>query len=253
MYLDSFIGWIGGKKLLRNKIIAEFPSENLPLTYVEVFGGAGWVFFAKEKNLKQLEVFNDFDSDLINLYRCIKYHREALEQELGLMFQSHELFFDIKEQLKCRGLTDIQRAARYFYLIKMSFSNSRRTFATKGKRMDKTIERFEEIQSRLVSVVVEHRDFEHLIKLYDSESTLFYLDPPYHGTERYYEGNFKLEDHYRLRKCLGEIKGKFVLSYNDDDFIRGLYSDFITIEVERANSLSIKEGAKFNELIIKNY
>lgn len=70
--MNSFIPWIGGKSQLRSKIIALFPEEQ-PGKYVEVFGGAGWVLFGKEKHAP-VEVFNDLDGNLINLYRCVQHH-----------------------------------------------------------------------------------------------------------------------------------------------------------------------------------
>ena len=82
--MESFIGWIGGKRALRKKIIEQFPKD-IPSTYIEVFGGAGWVLFAKKRQPNQKEIFNDINNDLINLFRCVKYHREALEQELRLL------------------------------------------------------------------------------------------------------------------------------------------------------------------------
>ena len=129
--MDSFIGWVGGKKALRDVIISNFP-EKAPKRYIEVFGGAGWVLFRKEKVSGQMEVFNDRDSCLINLYRCIKYHPEELKRELEGILSSRELFYDFKEQCFMRGMTDIQRAARYFYLIKISFGCKKDTFATKA-------------------------------------------------------------------------------------------------------------------------
>ena len=65
--MNSFIAWIGGKKLLRKEIVKRFPEEGFT-RYVEVFGGAGWVLFEKEQG-KELEVFNDRDSNLINSLR----------------------------------------------------------------------------------------------------------------------------------------------------------------------------------------
>ena len=65
--MNSFIAWIGGKKLLRKEIVKRFPEEGFT-RYVEVFGGAGWVLFEKEQG-KELEVFNDRDSnfDIVNI------------------------------------------------------------------------------------------------------------------------------------------------------------------------------------------
>lgn len=47
--MESCIGWIGGKRLLRKAILEWFPTDEVG-RYIEVFGGAGWVLFAKEKN-----------------------------------------------------------------------------------------------------------------------------------------------------------------------------------------------------------
>lgn len=247
--MDSFIKWIGGKKLLRDKIIEQFPKDFS--RYIEVFGGAGWVLFRKDQHAK-FEVYNDRDNNLVNLYRCIKFHLEELQKELDLTVHSRELFFDYKEQVETRGLTDIQRAARYFLLIRESFGAKKSSFATQPTSLNKYVEYLSEISKRLNSVVIENLDFEHLIKTYDRTDALFYLDPPYVDTEKYYVGSFTKEDHERLCNTLKNIKGKFVLSYNDCEYVRKLYNDFNIIEVSRFNNLSNKNNS-FNELIIKNY
>lgn len=78
--MDSFLKWIGGKKFLRKQILEQFPDEKLE-KYIEVFGGAGWILFSKDRHAK-IEVFNDINHDLINLFRCVKYHCEAVQKEL---------------------------------------------------------------------------------------------------------------------------------------------------------------------------
>ena len=79
--MRSFIGWVGGKSQLRKHIIPLIPNDCR--RYIEVCGGAGWVLFGKEKVKGQMEVFNDIDGDLINLYRQIKYNCSALQDEIG--------------------------------------------------------------------------------------------------------------------------------------------------------------------------
>ena len=79
---------------------------------------------------------------------------------------------------------------------------------------------------------------------------MFYCDPQYHKTEKYYDAEFNAEDHERLKRCLKVIKGRFILSYNDDDYIRELYKDFNITEAERQNNLS---KGTYKELIITNY
>lgn len=247
--MNSFIPWIGGKKLLRKQIISMFPAD-VPERYIEVFGGAGWVLFGKDVNSKQMEVFNDINSQLINLYRCIKYHDEELRKELDFLLLSREQFNDFKEQINMNGLTDIQRAARYYYLVRASYGASCDTFGCNKKNVSSDM--LNGVRKRLERVIIENKNYDNLIKVYDREKALFYCDPPYHKTEHYYQNAFTEQDHIHLKDCLTGIKGKFILSYNDDEFIRNLYTGFNIYSVERSNNLDKARGT-FKELIITNY
>ncbi len=245
--MKSFIAWVGGKMLLAKKIIEQFPDEKETDRYIEVFGGGGSVLFAKKSH--KLEIYNDADSELVNLFRCMKYHRQELEKEVSGYINSREVFYEIKERLENGvGFTDIQRAAMFFIKTKISYGADGRTFGCNKKNISS--DRFSEISERLKNVVVENKDFENLIKVYDRPNALFYCDPPYHTTEKYYNVQFTENDHFRLKDALDNIKGKFILSYNDDEFIRGLYKDYTIIEAERQNNLS---KGSYKELIIKNF
>ena len=249
--MDSYIGWVGGKKQLRGEILRHFPETGIG-RYIEVFGGAGWVFFGKPKASKQLEVFNDADGELINIYRCLKHHATALADELDLLPQSRELFFDYAAQEPLRGFTDIQRAARSLYLIKMSFGSNRDTFATAKRGLENMCSSFSALQSRLKGVIIEHLDFERLIRIYDRPDALFYCDPPYFGAESYYRASFTQEDHQRLADCLHRIKGKFLLSYNDHPAIRKLYADDLITPLVRRNTLPVC-GTDYHEILVQNF
>ena len=250
--MQSFMGWIGGKRVLRKTILEQFPQDIT--RYIEVFGGAGWVLFGKEPG-DCMEVFNDADGSLINVYRCIKYHPDALAAELQGLPHSREVFLDWREQTEQHGLTDIQRAARCLYLVKMSFGSDRRTFATAPKIAGNISASFAEVQERLRKVIIEHLDFEQLIHTYDRPGALFYCDPPYMGTERYYQHPFAREDHERLARVLHSIKGRFILSYNDCPEVRELYCDCAVEPVTRINSLPGAPGKDpaYKELLIRNY
>ena len=176
--MESFIGWIGGKRALRRAILERFPDDEVG-RYIEVFGGAAWVLFAKEKKANQLEVYNDINGNLVNLFRCVKYHCGELQRELEWMLTSREQFFDCLTQYQARGLTDIQRAARFFYAVKISFGCDNRTYATSSKQIDNAVEYMTKVQERLRGVNIENKDFADLIKVYDRPTALFYLDPPY--------------------------------------------------------------------------
>lgn len=234
--------------MLRKEIIKQFPEQHE--RYIEVFGGAGWVLFGKEPS--KMEVYNDANGELVNLYRCVKYHFEALQKELDGMLMSRELFLDFKQ--KVRGLTDIQRAARFYVLIKESYGSDCSSFGVRSKNMAKATEFLKTASERLQNVVIEHADFARVLKIYDRPGALFYLDPPYFKTEKYYETEFKETDHLRLKESLDRLKGKFILSYNDCDEIRELYHEYKMIEVERMNNLRAKtNGGTYKELLIKNF
>ena len=251
--MESFIGWIGGRRLLRKEILSRFPDPPVK-RYIEVFGGAGWVLFAKDKVPGHLEVYNDINGDLVNLFRCVKYHCGELQRELDWLLTSREFFFDYVAQSNVQGFTDIQRAARFFYRIKVSFGCTQRTYATSGKSVVNAVEYLAKVQERLRDVNIEHKDFADLIRVYDRAEALFYLDPPYVDTERYYDSPFCKEDHNRLRDVLGGIKGKFLLSYNDCPFIRELYEGYRIESICRANILAgNSNNTPFQEVIIRNF
>lgn len=220
---------------------------------IEVFGGAGWVLFGREPSSKVMEVFNDYDAELVNIYRCIKYHPDALQHELDMLPDAREVFFDCRAQEQVRGLTDIQRAARSLYLIKASFGTDRRTFATAPKGVRNISASFPAVQERLRRVIIENLDFEHLIKTYDRENALFYCDPPYVETEKYYRARFQESDHKRLADALHNIKGRFLLSYNDCPQVRELYADCIIEPVSRRNTLSAQSVDGYKEVLVRNY
>lgn len=252
LVLNSPISRIGGKKLLRDEIIKRFPSQFD--RYIEVFGGAGWVLFRKDRHAAE-EIFNDADGQLINLFRCIKYHEPELERQLQFMLTSRQTFCEVRAFHELSVCTDIQRAANFYYLIKMSFGSDIRSFGCTKRNLLSAVDHLKAVQDRLASVLIEHKDFADLIKLYDRPSALHYCDPPYHGTEKYYTEQFSHDDHLRLHSCLSRLQGRFILSYNDDDYIRNLYKDFRIEAISRNHSLAAKSGSssRYNELIIRNF
>lgn len=249
--MNSFISWIGGKKLMRKVILEQFPEAGSFDRYIEVFGGAGWILFAKESHAK-IEVYNDINGQLVNLFRVVKYHPEALQKELDWILMSREQFFDALQDTK--GLTDIQRAAKFWIAIKESFGSDCCSFGVRPKNIEDGIAFLRETSKRLRKVVIENVDFEQLIKTYDRKAALFYLDPPYYNAEKYYPDRFQPEDHMRLKNALEKIQGKFILSYNDCPEIRELYQGYRIIESDRNDNLASKTKARrYRELIIKNY
>lgn len=226
--MRSFIGWVGGKSRLAGDIVKLFPAHK---TYVEVFGGAGWVLFKKPQESSKVEVYNDINGDLVNLFRVVKHRPAELVEALNLVLYSRETYYRFLKEIDVHVDDEVQRAARFFYLVKNSFGSNPVSGWGYGKaRKAGTIVDFsflKEIQERLKSVYIDNRSFEKVISAFDSKDTLFYLDPPYWiDGEKFYKHEFSQEDHERLRAILGKIKGQFVLSYNDKSEVLRLYRGF---------------------------
>ncbi|WP_229204133.1 DNA adenine methylase [Campylobacter anatolicus] len=250
MHLRAPFGWVGGKSKLAKEIIPLMPDHT---KYVEVFGGALSVFYQKEPS--KIEIVNDINGDLINLHRIIRTRPQSLSAQLNKMLRSREMFYLIK-QGKIKPRNDIQRAAFYFYLLSTSFGSKGDNFAMGKSRSGKSIYRdFMTHSKRLKHTLIENLSYEKLIKEYDSNDTLFYLDPPYIGTENYYKmiSGFTMKDHETLARILKCINAKFMLSYNDCEVIRHLYKDFNLKELEVRYSINATRRDKSSELLIMNY
>lgn len=253
------MSWIGGKKSLRELIVSLFPIYYE--RYIEVFGGGGWVLFHKAPG-NDFEVYNDFNSLLVNLYRCVRDSYEELEKELRYVLNSRADFDQIKGILDKDDVEDeVKRAAYFYQLIRYSYASGLTSFGSQPHDMRSNFPLIEQAHRRLAKVVIENKDFEKLIRQYDRPVSFFYLDPPYFDTEKYYknvgEGGFQREDHIRLRDMLMSIEGKFLLSYNDCEFIRSLYDapGIIIESYSRINNIKQRydNGAQFPEIIIANY
>lgn len=254
--MNSFMSWIGGKKALRDEILARFPLNYK--RYVEVFGGGGWVLFHKLPG-QDFEVYNDFNPNLVNLYRCVRDHPTELIEELTYALNSRLEFDSIRKTLHTKTeLPDITRAAYFYQLIRYSYASGLDSFGAQPHSMWNNFPLINQACARLQKVIIENKDFEKLIKQYDRPETFFYCDPPYYETENYYEDvGFTRNDHERLANALCNIQGKFLLSYNDCREIREIYSR-CGIYIEETTRLSniaqrYESGKQYAELIISNY
>lgn len=254
--INSFMAWVGGKKALRDEILARFPRNYK--RYIEVFGGAGWVLFHKPPG-NDFEVFNDFNGNLVNLYRCVREQPDALRNELRYMLNSRLDFEYMKGMLHSQAvLPDVRRAAYYYALIRYSYAAGTSTFGSQPHAMWNNFPLIESAAGRLQKVVIENKDCVKLIRQYDRPESFFYCDPPYYNADQYYEAvSSDGFDHAGLADALLGIKGKFLLFYNDCPEIRALY-DRPGIVVEGISRLSniaqrYENGKQYPELLISNY
>lgn len=285
--MNSIISWIGGKKALRELIYKRFPDRYG--RYIEVFGGGGWVLFGKAPE-RNLEVYNDFNCNLTNMFEVVRDRPLAFIKELGYLPENGRYIFKLyrevvsKERIEDKHVEeemqrvdeyftelqaeelkelmqidkeqdDVKRAAAFFKLIRYSYASGCRTFGARPYDVRKAFSQIWKINERLADTIIENKDFEELIRQYDRPDAFFYCDPPYYETERHYEVEFSKADHVRLRDTLAGIQGKFLLSYNDCPYIRELYKDFYIEATARQNNMAMRYdgSSQFPEVLISNY
>jgi DNA adenine methylase len=256
--LKSPIKWVGGKSKLVNTLLPLFPKHKC---YVEVFGGAGWVLFGKEKS--PVEVLNDFDSWLMNFWSVVKNAKDQLIQSFEYTLVSRETFDTYKQRYKNNDVEDaIEKAHIFYYLVNAGFASDMKNpvFGTKsqsrnGLRLEEVEESINAAYQRLQKVTIENRSFEDIFKIYDGEDTFFYLDSPYRNTKQYAVGKFTDEQYDKLAQCCKNAKGKWLYTINDDEYIRELFKDFYIMDHKVYYSVCKTDNGRkdFNELIIANY
>lgn len=258
--MKSPLNYLGGKSRLAKQIV---PILDVPHTcYCEAFSGAAWVFFCKERS--KAEVLNDIDGELVNFWRVIQNHLEPFLDYFKFAVVSRKLF-DLEKVKRPETLTDLQRAARYYYLQRLSFGGKpvSRHFgaaasAPPGLHLESVSERLLEVHWRLQEVYIENLNAFVCIERYDRPDTLFYLDPPYYGLCQDYAGKFAHADYVRLADLLATIKGRFLLSLNDCKEVREVFSKFdskratLTYTVCNARLANAGRDEQRAELLIHN-
>ena len=250
--------YIGGKKRLAQRL-CEMIEERPHATYAEAFVGMGGVFF-RRKAKPRSEVINDWSADVHNFFRILQVHYVAFLEMMRFQISSRAEFERLSS-VDPATLTDMQRAARFLFLQRAAFGGTvaRRSFGVSpgnAARFDitKLQPMLEAIHDRLAPVTIERLPWAAFIRRWDRDGTLFYLDPPYHGSEGDYgAGMFGRDEFAEMAQLLAGIRGRFILSINDTPEIRELFGDFIIEGVGVRYSVGGNDkGREFPELIITN-
>lgn len=192
-----------------------------------MFAGGAALFYKKEPS--KVEVLNDFNGELVNLYRVLQHHLEEFLRQFKWALSSRQLY-EWEKMKRLETLTDIQRAARFYYLQKLAFGakvgHTYGTAATAPPRLNllRMEEDLSQAHLRLARVNIENLDWAECISRYDREETLFYLDPPYWGTAGYGQ-EFGLEQYEKMAGLMATMKGAAILSVNDHKEMRRVFSD----------------------------
>jgi len=235
-------GYIGGKRRLARRIISVI--ESIPHgCYAEPFVGMGGVFL-RRRLAPKLEVINDISGDVATFFRILQRHHNAFVDMLRWQLTGRREF----ERLKAcdpATLTDLERAARFLYLQRTAFGGkvSGRNFGVspgEGAAFNplRLVPVIDDLHERLAGIVIEQLHYADFIRRYDRPGTLFYLDPPYAGSEDDYgKGVFTPADFLALAELLAGLQGRFVLSINDTPAIRQAFSRFALQPVDLTYSV----------------
>lgn len=254
--MKSPLCWIGGKSQLARRIVDMIPEHQ---AYAEVFAGAAWVFFTKPES--RFESINDKNSDLVSFYRVLQNHLEEFCRQFKFLVSSREWFNDWNRQLAAGGLTDIQRAARFYYLQRHSFSGDivgrafgRSTHKAPRINLLRLEEELSAVHLRMTRVTIENLPWQEYVNRYDSDTTFFYLDPPYWGFESLYGKDlFSCQDFSLMAERLPTIKGKFIMSINDVPEIRRIFHGLKIREIQTTYCSRKISNAAARELLINNF
>lgn len=254
-YIRAPFGWPGGKQESLPYILPKLPVRKV---WVETCGGAGWVSLNRQPC--DLEVFNDRHAGIIAFYRCVRDAEKclALRERLELSLHSREEFVWSRDSWQnCSD--DVERAARWYYMLRCSFGQLGRNFgratsgrSQQGRALQNGLELFPLIHSRFRNFQIENLDVTVCIRDYDSPSTVFYVDPDYIGAN---PGIYShTVQHRELLDTIRDSQGFFAVSgYANDLYDRQyatLWDDRITWKVSvtltsqcfKDNNLEGKEG-----------
>lgn len=254
--------WHGGKWLLAPWIIEQFPPH---VTYIEPFGGAASVLLRKDRSF--IEVWNDLDQDLVNLFRVLQDERTANQLLRKLKFT---LFARAEFELSYEPAKNdvVERARRFIARSFMGFGSNACTSSARGSNSTGFRARSQhprkqpahewanypdalaQIIERVRDVVIEGRNALQLIGDRDSADVLFYVDPPYvpetrepGSPHRKRGGRYRHEmdaaDHDALLRRLVVCRGMVVLS----GYRHGSYDD-VLLNWRRIEKATFADGAR---------
>jgi len=226
MNIRPLVKWHGGKYYLWKWIIEHFPKNYQQMTYVEPYGGMASVLLNKKPS--QVEVYNDTDNEIYNLFNVLKYHSTKFQKLLSLTpCHETEFYTEIAEIDQ-----PIKQAVIFYTKCRQSIGGRRKSFSLtihrSRRKMADTVsswlssidENLPLIVNRLTTVQFLHRNATDVIKKWDSPNTLFYCDPPYLKDTRIstevYDHEMNTEQHCDMLSILGHIKGHIVLSGYDN-------------------------------------
>lgn len=254
--LKGALPWVGSKRQLRDTILARIPDDHT--CYVEPFAGAAWVYLGKQPS--KVEVLNDLNGNLVNLYKIVRDRPLELFDTLWFMLPHRQSYQESKAVLQTpiEAGQEVQRAALFYYHINNAFgAKFGGGFAFSKVRPPRHVLGYDlliRLHERLQNTYLDALDFSRIFKNYDAPDTFFYLDPPYllddGKKDKCYQHEFTWDDHVRLADAIKKLSGRWLLSYSDQPKIRELYRGCKIEETDPVNYTLSGRSQYKRELLI---
>lgn len=263
----TIVPYLGGKHRLVNRLLPLIPPHKI---YCEVFGGAASLLLNKPPS--EREVYNDVDSEIVNLLMQIRDNLQALQDHARTIPYSRELFERWRQDIlqnRVDQLDPVERAARYYYIMRSAYAGAFFKgwgYHREGGEGDKDPKGFQTfidglpaISQRLRGAYIDHLDFAKCIEHWDSAESFLYLDPPYYEIGSHdYRHQMTEAQHEALAEQLKGVKARWLLNYAYHPKIREFYRTYPTRLIKTNASVKKAElgetrGLSIKNLVITNY
>ena len=267
--IRKIIQFVGGDYWIADEILERLyrvgPGK---YTFVEVFGGSGYISQIIDRNKFPNIIYNDINDKLTTLYKMVKEKPKELAFLLSLLPYSRSYYKIVIELLeKNKNLGELEAAAIFFYFLngaflgkaKSGFAFSINPNRNMAKSFKKQVRSILDFAKNWKDITIENLDFRKVIQLYDSEKTVFYLDPPYPDrSDNYYGITFTIKDFRDMAKILTQIKGKFLLKVDDKAFnlIKDILGNYKIERLKKKLSMNKRKNEEKNIwtlIFVSNY
>lgn len=241
-----------------SKLLPHIPAQG---GYIEVFGGGAALLLAKPPS--RLEVYNDIDGQIINLYRVAKHHPEALAHEIQLMPVSRDYMRHSIQLRDTQALTDLQRAALFLHANKASFGGNGTSFPVSRDPNTRPVISKDSIQhlihsfaKRMSGVLIENLSYERIFQNYDHLGNFMFLDPPYYLAKPTNYLGWNEDQMTQFASQVAQLKSRWILTVDDSDLNRSLWHDHKIEPIQTRNGCGNHSKVStryFGELIIHSH
>lgn len=251
----------GGKYYLANWIESNFPTDYDKMTYVEPYCGGANVLLNKQRS--KIEVINDIDLSLVDIYRALRDEPKDFIRRLNLCKYCEETFEKSLKKAATPQEDYLDGAITEFILRRMSRGGLKKAFAWSNRlrggqpgdvnAWETALASLPGLSERLNGVFIFNKNAVEIIQAFNTPDTLLYCDPPYlletKVSKKVYSSELSTNDHIDLAYLLNNFKGKVVLSGYASPLYNRLYKNWT---IQKRKISKAKKDQK-TEIIWMNY